>query len=337
MSGESRGWNGAGIGIGLETTYGTDPGSSDVWLKIVKESLKENKVPRRRRSIIPVATAAAQAAFPKSGRFHGLNIPGGDIEFEGLYQGFDRLLYNLFGDPAITDADSAYTKVFPNAVDQPTKPGLTFTADRDSTSLKVKGGVVEAAQFTIVPEEAMQIVLSIIGQTSAFSGSGVTPSWLSEEHFIEDHHALLEVSVDGGAYAELEFDGFNVKYEKNLRKVPVHDGSVNGIRQPIRIGYPKIAGQVARLYQNATYYDEYAALDELGLKLTCESSAIAGTGSAPYKLIIELKNCMITDTGPVTEDEGPRAEVIDFEVDTDASTAAMIVTTVNEDDGTWAT
>lgn len=332
MSGESRGWNGAGIGVGIETTFGT-PVAAGNWLKVEKENLKENKVPRRRRSIHPVATAAAQAAHPQVARYFGMNVPGGTITLEGVYEGLDRLLYHFFGAPTQTnDGFGAYTHTYPNSVDFPAKPGLTIIADRDTTSLTLAGAFVQSMQFTVVPEEAMQIVATVASQKSTFSGAGVSPSFPSQEYFIEDYQTKLQISVNEGAYADLEFDGFQLAYGKNLRMVPAHDGATAGVRQPIRSGYPAISGQVARLYQNATYYDEYAALDNLGLKLVCTATAIAGIGTTVYACSIEMKACIVMDTGPVTDDEGPRVETIDFEVDTNSTNAAVIVVTTNEVD-----
>lgn len=332
MSGESRGWNGAGIGVGIESGFGTSVAAGN-WLKVEKENLKENKVPRRRRSIHPVATAAAQAAHPQVARYFGMNIPGGTITLEGVYEGLDRLFYHFFGAPSQSDdGNAAYTHTYPNAVDLPAHPGLTLIADRDTTSLTLAGAFIQSMQFTVVPEEAMQIIATVASQKSAFSGAGVSPSFPSEEYFIEDYQTKLQVSVNEGAYADLEFDGFQLTYGKNLRMVPAHDGATAGVRQPTRAGYPAIAGQFARLYQSTTYYDEYAALDNIGLKLVCAATAIAGTGSTVYGFSIEMKACIIQGTGPETDDEGPRVETIDFEADTNSTNPAVIVVTTNEVD-----
>jgi hypothetical protein len=336
----SRGWSGAGIGIALEDAFGTAEAAAEVWLRVEKENLKQNLVPRRRRNIFPgaAAGAAAVAAFPKAARYHGMSIPGGQVTTELVYEGLDRLFYNFFGNPATTnDGAAAYTHIFPNAVDQPTKPGLTIWADRDTSDLLIGGGCLTNLSMTIVPEEASSLVFDVVGNNSTFSTTGLAPTFDAAEVVVVDFHWKAEISVNAGAYAEVDFDAFNWSYNKNLRLVSAHDAENPGIRLPIRLGYPTIAGTLARYYENATYYNEYAALDELGIKLTADGQVIAGTGSTHYQMIIEFKNAIVQDTGPITDDAGPRVETLAFEADTDGTSPGVILTTINEDAAAWAT
>lgn len=327
----SFGWDGAGVGLKLETTYGTEAGvagTMTIWTRIESEGVLVDDPPKRRRTIFP-SSAAYRGTFPTTGRYQGIPAIGGPIVLEGVYQGLDHLFHDFFGRSTQTGT-GPYTHQYNgtvegNLVTANTKPSVSFLLDRDDTSLMVLGGKVEQLDFEVVPEEAMKVTATVFGQTGT-AGTGVAPSFATQT-FIEDHECVLY--VDTGSEAAIDMDGYKLTLKKAFRKVPAHDGTNRQIRQPIVEKIVEISGQFVRLWDGNAVYTKFRAGTHIGIRLTATDST--------NTFELDIDNAAIMKTGPETADEGPRVETVDFEADTDGSTIPVKLKTVNSDDeSSWA-
>lgn len=334
---KSYGWNGAGVGVSLESTYGTDGGAPIVWIPVESEDILIDDPMKPARTILPVA-AAVQAARDRRMRYLGIPVIGGPMVCEAMYEHLDTLFHNFFGLSTQSAVAPKFSHVYPPSagmVDLPSaNPGLTLNVDKDTDPLEVLGGFIDRITFELIGEERPKITFEIGGQFYSMPGD-LTPSWPSgfDGRYIEGHEIVVALDFDdAGTYAKaFEADGFSLTLDKKMRRAPAHDGSTRGIRQPIREGYLEATGTLARLWDDATdTWAEFRAGDTIGIKLT----ATKEDGAVDYSFVIEMGSCFIESTGLVTPGEGPRVETLNFSADTDGTNPAVKITTVNNDDQT---
>jgi len=331
---------GAGLGWGRETTWGTEVArEANLWVPVVREDVKFRRPLLKRSAIFCRGNAPG---FHRSARHAGVADVVGNLTMEFNYDGLNALLCNYFGDATVTEPVASTAWQFAYGDDVEPGHSLTMELLRHQNSLELYGVDLTTMRIAVADPNPLQIIFGLMAKNAEKQASAPEPSWVTDLPALTQH-LKLEVDV-GGGYVALDFDDFSLEGDRRLGRRQAHDGSSLTIRRPHREGFANWRGTVSRLYGEQDtgvfgvddIYDEFLAGQTTGIAMKFTATGALISGSTYYKLTIEMPNVVMLDTGPITEDEGPRKEMIEFEADADSDDKAVEVTVVcTEDPSLW--
>lgn len=211
----------------------------------------------------------------------------GTLSFEVFPQGaIGTILKHAMGTVATTQPDAGgnptvYDHEFTLADELP-EHGLTFTIDRDIAQKEYYGCKISQLEMTVDSAGLLMCTITVIGKNVS-SATTFSPTFPEQNPFIFTQGKL---EIDS---TETEISNFTITLNNNLREDRYGIKNSGSRFQVERLGKREVTGSFNRPYENDTVYDDFIAGTPAVLKLTFESTVIAGgDGSYNYKLVLEM-------------------------------------------------
>ena len=308
-----------------ETTFGTTPGTGEVYFEIISESLKQEIEVKTRKSLRGVSPRKTLMAN---------KVVGGDIVMDMLYEGLGKFIKHGMGGysfAANTPVASANTHTFTLADTLPI--GLSIEINKGNIPsgdvFLYQGCKVNTLEFLFQPEEIMQLTAGIIAQTETADGAASgTPTYPTDLPVKWHHSGTLTLAGAG----TLDFESLKILVENNLRRRFL---MYNTTRQLDREGRRMVTGEAVVEFEDLTHYNKYVGGTTGVLQLICTSDVLV-VGSTYHSMTITMPKIQLTGASPVVEGEGPIRVTYPFMGLHDGSTTDALTITIVNDETTLA-
>jgi len=294
------------VGYGEESTYGTAVARS-YFLDVNSESVVDNHTIVKSGALNKVGVDTARVAA-------GSQAYAGDIAFDAMYGGWERLLRFLSGSTGYTYAATAtsakHTVVPADDVDD----SFTLEVFRDSADFLTPdqnkaflydGCKINQMTFAAAVDSFLQVTASIIAKNQS-RGAKSSPSLPAENLIVFTQGA---VTIDGASY---NVANFNLTINNSLNANKRRLGS-RTIFEPTRDGKIAVTGSLTLDFESFARYDKFMAATAFQIVLTCTGGAIGGAYSGSEKLTITLPYCRLTSHSAPVGDVGQIEETFNFE------------------------
>lgn len=263
----------------------------------------------------------------KRRHFLDKKIAEGPFVNELMYEGFDLLYENLFGDvaDAVVEAGAnSHTFTLVNAV---LEPGLTLDVDKNegTNALLYDSCTITKATFRADIGKILRGTWDVFGREQQ-KVAIPTKFFPPEQPILHTHMA---VEIDDVAVDAISFEvTIDEARDNDRRKL----GS-EFIKAPCRSGGRVITGILEIEFEDYTEYDKYIAGTLSKLELIC-TGGIIGATSTPYLWHLTLPECLMTGDTPVIGGPGPVVQRLVFEALYDVGGAADAATLVTQNANT---
>lgn len=294
---------GSFIGIGKETTYGTEVAASQ-FLEFNSESIKRNGG----QTVKPtLRTASALRAVKNK-----VGIDG-SFTYPMSFGSSELLLKYAMGANNTTGA-GPYTHALTLATALTTP--LTIAVKRGDVTdneYAYNGCFIPKMTWSIQPEGQLDCTVDVLGREEAIRANS-TPTYTTTEYIAWD---MLGVTVAGSA---INVQSFELTLENPIQGDTHYLGSL--YRQlPVRSGARKISGSIEFEFESTTHYNYVVD--------NTENALVATFTGTSHSLVFSLPNVMwLGDTPNITE-VGPIKQKLNFEARATSDNNELAITLVN--------
>jgi len=281
------------LGIGVESVWDT-PIAPDIWLEILSEAI------RREPSYQPVESI--RSVGPRAYSL-GSVVSRGPFRAICNYQDLPSLVFLMFGDSDLTDADPIYTHTIPQASAPAfVRPPLTFEVHRDEggsgLAHKYSGGTLTELGITVAVDELVECTGAMLGSGTEGVGSPSTPVYNAFD-LIQPTEAVVEFDS-----TEIDVERFSVSMAWSADE-PKKLGATTLARQPKDAGSLMVTGSFTLLEHNAAIWTKFDNFSEAVLQLKA-------TAAAARDFEVNLGNCVLNQATPALDGRNVPKPTVEF-------------------------
>lgn len=303
--------HGACIGIGFESTWGTEVARSN-WVRVVSHAIVRNieKVPRPHLGTLGAVSYVRRSHYTQS------DMVSGTVEILAAYNDSTvGLMAHALG--AAADAGGpTYTHTL--TVAQPGLVGLTLEAINGTGLAEVwEGCKIGRAELSIASGEIARFRLDVIGETNSGLEAVGTPAFATEDHILHSHAGQL-----GFNSASYDCLSFSIVCDRKIGTRQLLGSALT--KEPLTSDFPEVSGSFVVEYSASTLNAAFIA-DTVG------DLTISFTGTGANQLAITAHNIYIESVVRDVSGPGVIRETVTWKAQADGSDSglAMVFTNAN--------
>lgn len=271
------------VSFAEESTWGTAPGSGEIYARLIDESMKKTPTPKFR---------AGLAGPGRRAKYLGFTRVSGDVQIETLFQGVPALLLKHAFGSVITTGTGPYTHTYAMATALPT--GLNMEVSKaDVPTGKVfryDGCLIDALTLNFAAEDELRMVATILAkeQVDDATASG-TPSYSTDEPILFHHAGQLTV-----AGSAVDIKSGSIRLSNTLDRDRFFMSQT--LSRPKRKSWRDVTGNATIEFEDLTLVDKFVAGTEGAMSLAFTS----GTNSLTFSMTASF----LQDASPIVNREG---------------------------------
>lgn len=293
------------LGYGEETTYGTAVARTN-YLDVNSESIKDSHTLVESGALNSIGIDTDRVA-------KGSVAFAGDIVFDAMYGGWERILRGLSGSVGYaftTNGQATGVHRHRFTPDPDLDKFFTLELFRDTNDFAgadanqafiYKGCKVNSMTFDASLDSFVQVTTNIVAQDMARAAKS-TPTLPTENLVVFTEGA---VTLDGSSY---NVESFNLTVNNGLNTSKRRVGS-RTIFEPTRNAKIEVTGSITLDFESFARYDKFINGTAFAIVLTCTGAAV---GSGNEKMVFTLNKCRLTDWGAPVSGPGQIQETFSF-------------------------